>query len=107
MVRPKQRQKRLRRGGKNTQKNYTKMFVNVPDNHDGVVTHLQPHILKCDQVGLSKHYCEQSSGGDGKPAELFKNLKYDAVKVLHSICHQIEKLSNGHRIGKGQFSFQS
>ena len=46
-------------------------------------------------------------GGDGFPAELFKILKDDAVKVLHSICQQIWKLHSGHRTGKGQFSFQS
>ena len=47
------------------------------------------------------------SGGDGIPAELFQILKNVAVKVLHSICQQIGKLSSGHRTGKGQFSFQS
>ena len=46
----------------------------------------------------------KASGGDGIPVELFQILKYDAVKVLHSICG---KLSSGHRTGKGQFSFQS
>ena len=45
----------------------------------------------------------KSSGGDGIPAELFKILKDDAVKVLHSICHKFRKLSSGHRTGKGQF----
>ena len=49
----------------------------------------------------------KASGGDGIPVELFQILKDDAVKVLHSICHQILKLSSGHRTGKGQFSFQS
>ena len=55
-------------------------------------------------------YCEVSqkaSGGDGTPVELFEILKDDAVKVLHSICQQIGKLSSGHRTGKGQLSFQS
>ena len=47
------------------------------------------------------------TGGDGIPVELFHILKFDAVKVLHSICQQIWKLSSGHRTGKGQFSFQS
>ena len=47
------------------------------------------------------------SGGDGIPPELFQILKDDAVKVLHTICQQIWKLSSGHRTGKGQFSFQS
>ena len=46
----------------------------------------------------------KASGGDGIPAELFQILKDDAMKVLHSICQQIGKLSSGHRAGKGQFS---
>ena len=49
----------------------------------------------------------KASGGDGIPVELLQILKNDAVKVLHSICQQIGKLSSGHRTGKGQFSFQS
>ena len=49
----------------------------------------------------------KASGGDGIPVELFQILDDDAVKVLHSICQQIGKLSSGHRTGKGQFSFQS
>ena len=48
----------------------------------------------------------KASGGDGIPVELFQILKDDAVKVLHSICQQIGKLSRGHRTGKGHFSFQ-
>ena len=48
----------------------------------------------------------KARGGDGIPAELFQILKDDAVKVLHSICQQIGKLSSDHRTGKGQFSFQ-
>ena len=49
----------------------------------------------------------KASRGDGIPVELFQILKDDAVKVLHSVCQQIWKLSSGHRTGKGQFSFQS
>ena len=49
----------------------------------------------------------KASGGDGIPVEVFQILKDDAVKVLHSICQKIGKLSSGHRTGKGQFSFQS
>ena len=48
MVRTKQKQKILRRGGKNTQKNYTKKYLHDPDNHDGVITHLEPDILECE-----------------------------------------------------------
>ena len=49
----------------------------------------------------------KASGSDGISVELFQILKDDTVKVLHSICQQIGKLSSGHRTGKGQFSFQS
>ena len=49
----------------------------------------------------------KTSRGDGIPAELFQILKDDAVKVLHSICQEFGKLSNGHRTGQGQFLFQS
>ena len=49
----------------------------------------------------------KASGGDGIPLELFQILEDDAVKVLHSICQQVGKLSSDHRTGKGQFSFQS
>ena len=54
-----QKQKILRRGGKNTQKNNTKKDLNDPDNHDGVITHLEPDILECE-VGLRKHHYKQS-----------------------------------------------
>ena len=59
------------------------------DNHDGVITHLEPDILECDEVkwALESITMNQASGGDGIPVELFQTLKDDAVKVLHSICH--------------------
>ena len=59
------------------------------------------------QVGLRSITTNKARGGDGIPVELFQILKDDAVKVLHSICQHIWKLSSGHRTGKGQFSFQS
>ena len=63
-------------------------------------------ILKCEvKWALESITMNKASGGDGIPVELFQILKDDAVKVLHSICQQ--KLSSGHRTGKGQFSFQS
>ena len=66
-------------------------------------------ILECEvrwALGsITKHH--KASGGDGISVELFQILKDDAVKMLHSICQQIWKLSSGHRTGKGQFSFQS
>ena len=79
-----------------------------PDNHDGVITLLEPDILECEvKWALESITTNKASGGDGIPVELFQILKDDAVKVLHSICQQIWKLSSGHRTGKGQFSFQS
>ena len=78
-----------------------------PDNHNDVITHLEPDILECKvKWALGSIATNKASGGDGIPFELFQILKDDAVKVLHSICQQFGKLS-GHRTGKGQFSFQS
>ena len=85
-----------------------KKDVHDPDNNDGVITHLEPNILECEvKWALESITMNKASGSDGIPVELFQILKDDAVKVLHSICQQIWKLSSGHRIGKGQFSFQS
>ena len=78
------------------------------DNHDDVITNLETDILECEvKWALGSITKNKASGGDGIPVELFQILKDDAVKVLHSICQQIWKLSSGHRTGKGQFSFQS
>ena len=78
------------------------------DNHDGVITHLQPDILECEaKWALESISMNKASGDDGIPVELFQILKDDAVKVLHSMCQKLGKLSSGHRTGKGQFSFQS
>ena len=78
------------------------------DNHDGVITHLQPDILECKvKWVLGSITMNKASGGDRIPVELFQILKDDAVKVLPLICHKFGKLSSGHRTGKGQFSFQS
>ena len=85
-------QKILRRGGKNTQKNCAKKDLHDPDNHDGVITHLEPDILECEvKWALESITINKDSGGDGIPVELFQILKDDAVKVLHSICQQIWK----------------
>ena len=85
-----------------------KKDLHDPDNHDGVITHLEPDILECElKWALGSITMDKASGGDGIPVELFQILKDDAVKVLHSICQQIWKISSGHRTGKGQFSFQS
>ena len=62
------------------------------DNHDGVITHLEPDILECEvEWALGSITTNKASGGDGIPVELFQILKDDAVKVLHSICQQIWK----------------
>ena len=85
-----------------------KKDLHDPDNHDGVIIHLEPDILECDvKWALGSITMNKASGGDGIPVELFQILKDDAVKVLHSICQQIGKLSSGQRTGKGQISFQS
>ena len=63
-----------------------------PDNHDGVITHLEPDILECEvKWALESMTTNKASGGDGIRVELFQILKDDAVKVLHSICQQIGK----------------
>ena len=74
------------------------------DNHENVITNLEPDILECEvKWALESITMNKASGGDGIPVELFQILKDDAVKVLQSICQQIWKLSSGHRTGKGQF----
>ena len=63
-----------------------------PDKHDGVITHLEPDILKCEvNWALGSITTNKASGGDGISIELFQILKDDALKVLHSICQQIWK----------------
>ena len=69
-----------------------KKAPNYPDNHNGVVTHLEPDILECEvKCALGSSTMNKASGGDGIPAELFQILKDNAVKVLHSIWRQIWK----------------
>ena len=69
-----------------------KKDLHDPDNHDGVITHLEPDILECQvNWALGSITMNKESGGDGIPAEPFQILKHDAVKVLHSICQQIWK----------------
>ena len=66
--------------------------LNDPDNHNGVISDLEPDILECEvKWALGSITTHKASGGDGIPTELFKILKDDAVKVLHSICQQIWK----------------
>ena len=69
-----------------------KKDLHDPDNHDGVITHLEPDNLECEvKWALESITMNKASGGDGIPVELFQILKDDAVKVLHSICQQIWK----------------
>ena len=69
-----------------------KKDLHNPDNHDGVITHLEPDMLECEvKWALGSITMNKASGGDGFPVELFRILKDDAVKVLHSVCQQIWK----------------
>ena len=69
-----------------------KKYLHDPDNHNGVITHLEPDILEYEvKRALGNITMNKASGGDGIPAELFQILKEDAVKVLHSICQQTWK----------------
>ena len=69
-----------------------KKDLHDPDNHDGVITHLESNILECEvKQALESISMNKASGGDGIPVELFQILKDDAVKVLRSICQQIWK----------------
>ena len=80
----------LRRGGKNTQKYCMKKDLHDPNNHDSVITHLEPDNLECEvKWALESITMSKANGGDEILVELFQILKDDAVKVLHSICQQI------------------
>ena len=97
---------------KNKWQEYTeelyKKYHNDLDNHDGVITHLEPDILECKvKWALGSITTNKASGGDGIPVELFQILKDDAVKCCAQYASKFEKLNSGHRTGKGQFSFQS
>ena len=69
-----------------------KKDLHDPDNHNGVITHLEPDILECDvKWALESITTNKASGDDGIPVELVQILKDDAIKVLHSICQQVLK----------------
>ena len=79
-----------------------------PDNHDGVVTHLEPDILECEvKWALGSIAMNKTSGGDGIPAELVHIQKMMLLKCYSQYASKFGKLSSGHRTGNGQFSFQS
>ena len=90
---------------------YTELYKNDlhnPDNHDGVITHLERDILESEVKWTSGSTpTNKASGDNGIPAELFQVLKYVAVKCYTQYPSRFGKLSSGHRTGKGQFSFQS
>ena len=74
-----------------------KKDLHDPDDHDGVITHLETDILECEvKWALESITMNKASGGDGIPVELFQILKDDAVKVLHSICQHIWKTQQSH-----------
>ena len=74
----------------------SKKDLHDPDNHDGVITHLEPDILECEvKWALGSIILNKASGGDGIPVELFQILKDDTMKMLHSICQQTWKNQQG------------
>ena len=89
---------------------YTELYRqdnNYPDNHDGLITHLEPDILNCEvKWTLGSITTNKARGGDGIPAELFQIPKDDAVKCCIEHASKSGQLSSGHKTGKGQFSFQ-
>ena len=90
-----------------TEELYKKDFHD-PDNHKGVITHLEPDILECKvQWALGSITTNKASRGDGIPVELFQIVKDDTLKCCIQYASKFGKLSSGHRTGKGQFSFQS
>ena len=90
---------------------YTELYrkdLHDSDNHNGVITHLEPDILECEvKWALESIPMNKASGGDGIPVELFQILKDDAVKVLHSIYQQIWKTQQWPQDWKRSVSFQS
>ena len=85
-----------------------KKELHDPDNHDGVLTYLEPNILECEvKWALGSITMNKVNGGDRIPAELFQIVKDNAVKVLHSICQQIWKTQQWSQDWKSSVSFQS
>ena len=85
-----------------------KTDLHDPDNHDIVITHLEPNIIECEvKWALGNITTNKASRAGRIPVELFQILKDDAVKGFTQYASKFGKLSSGHRTGKGQFSFQS
>ena len=88
-----------------TEKIYKK-DLHEPDNHNGVITHLEPDILECEvKWALGSITMNRANGSDGIPVELFQILKDDAIKYYTQYANKFGKLSSGHRTRKGQVSF--
>ena len=84
------------------------LVARYPDNHNGVITHLEPDILECEvKWALGSITTNKASEGDRIPAELFKVLKMMLLKCCTQYASKFGKFSSVHRTGKGQFSFQS
>ena len=85
-----------------------KKDLHDPDNHNGVITHLEPNFLECKgKWALGNITTNKASGGDGIPAELFQILNDDLLKYCTQYASKFGKLGSGHRTGKGHFSFHS
>ena len=85
-----------------------KRDLHDPDNHDGLITHLEPDILECEvKWALGKITMNKASVDDGIPTDLFQILKMMLCKYCTQYASKFGKLSRDHRTGKGQFSFQS
>ena len=98
----------IKKGWQEDSEELYKKDVYDPDNHDGVIIHLDPEILECKVKWVLRSITmNKASGGDGIPVELFQIIKDDAVKVLHSICQQIWKTQQWPQDWKSQFSLQS
>ena len=96
-----------KRWQEHTEELYTQ-DLNDPDSHDGVIGHQEPDILECEvKWALGSITRNKASGGDRIPTELFKILNDGLLKCCTQYPHKFEKLSSGHRTGKGQFSLQS
>ena len=100
-------QNRPRGDGKNTQKNYTKKYLNDPDNHNGVVSHSEPEILECElQWVLKRTAANKASGRDRIPTKLFKTWKMMVLKCSTQYVRKFGKASSDQRTGKHQSSSQ-
>ena len=96
--------KKKKKSGQEYTEELYKKDLHDPDNHNGMITHLEPDILECEvKWALGSITMNKASRGEGVPVELFQILKDDAVKVRTQYASKFGKLSSGHRTGKGQF----